>query len=1508
MQPYQLYTHVLECENELLQKPHDLDSYFTEFLNSMKEEEILSELEIQSNPVSSFLAQKFLPYLPGDSHEAKVMCFERCLHTAAWVLRRIQRINDWWDIHDILDYVSRIHSDKTIVEVVLACAFSEAQPQSMDWSVLKDITTGYEGIRKHPAVIKFMKVIALAFSGGMLKSLGIEAEGAKLWEMVSDCFTKILGHTDFIAACADLLHFVGERIAAFCTSGDWKSLLHTPRSYSKWADDAYDILEKSITLSNPEVINTDYHAFMGGLAKCISQGTEIKQYVRAAEEKDAVSQLLSRLRTLHNDLLIKNASGKFRMSPFSIMVSAGSSAGKSSFVDTLITHYGKLFSKPLEDEFIYTRTASEEHWNNFKTSMWACILDDIAFVNPNKGTEDPSLLDVLQIVNNVPFSPPQAALEDKGRTPFRCELVVATTNTEDLKAHNWFNNPQAIRRRLPYVVNIVPQDQYRIPGTLMLDPSKVSAPLTGHYPDLWTITVKKVKVNPQEQIEMDIILKTDSIYVFLQEYNSWIDQHRATQNSFMASKTASKEVALCPVHRLPTVVCDCVPLVPQGGEGYTWTEVAGMAGVAYLTYGMLNNTADCALETISRDPTVVERPHELIIGTAVQAAKRVQHAGHKAHAYIKGLTREAFKSMLKGALTSVYDAVSPYLAKLMKFLAFAVGAGLSYMFFKKHLPELFPQGDIHEVGEIPKKKGDEIENVWRKDDYDPSDFMSRLSGAWASEELPKVAGIVSRNVVWCNTTHGLTRTSHTRFRAMCIVDHLYVTSNHVLPKDEYFDLQVISTNPSTGCNGNVTFKVAQKCILRLPERDLAFFMIKHMPVRRDLREILPKRGLRFEGPGRMIMRNPDGSVDYINSVRSVLRTQEFLPQFSITNDICYSRVDRDTENGMCGSPMLVKQPNGVILGGIHDLGGGQHTALAATVFDEDVVNALEHFGVMGVNSDAPNLAGVELSQNISPKCAARFIEEGNLEVYGSFTGFKRQPKSSAVPTVMCAPLQALGHVLKHKPAPMRGYLSTHRALKDMTQKKYLIKEDVMQKCMTTFCDEIFRDLPQESKDELKSVLPLKVALNGAPGVRFLDSMNFKSSAGFPHNKSKKHFVIKVPGDDVWQQPVVLTREMEDEVQQVWDKMSSGTRCATVFMQHLKDEALPLTKEVARVFMGSSMAWSICVRMLFLPFVRVMQKHKYIFECAPGTNATSIEWTRLYQYLSAYGKNKAIAGDFKSFDKNMGSLVILLAFQLIVELCKRCGLDQQFLIMMWTVGEDVAFAFCNFNGDLVQFFGSNPSGHPLTVIINCIVNSLYMRYCYHELSPNKEVVTFKQNVRLITYGDDNGSTSKVDWFNHTAIAEVLAGIGIVYTMADKKAASVPFIPLKDVSFLKRTFVWDEQLQAHMARLEEDSIWKMLMICIPSGTEVHERQCISIVQSAVSEWFFYGKERFELEVAELKKVVQMANLNHYVDDKTFPTWETLVQRFRNASDSYLATEPCSTRKLLGEMTWSPLATAA
>jgi uncharacterized membrane protein YbaN (DUF454 family) len=322
----------------------------------------------------------------------------------------------------------------------------------------------------------------------------------------------------------------------------------------------------------------------------------------------------------------------------------------------------------------------------------------------------------------------------------------------------------------------------------------------------------------------------------------------------------------------------------------------------------------------------------------------------------------------------------------------------------------------------------------------------------------------------------------------------------------------------------------------------------------------------------------------------------------------------------------------------------------------------------------------------------------------------------------------------------------------------------------------------------------------------------------------------------------------------------------------------------RVFTGAPFDWSIVVRKYCLGFTRLLQNNRIIFESGPGTIAQSLEWQELYDFITKFGNDSIVAGDYKSFDKTMSPIEVLGAFDVIKKIMQVSGnYDEEDLLIVQGIAEDTAFALVDYNGDLVQLYGSNPSGNPLTVIINSIVNCIRMRYVYYTLNPQNEVDSFNTNVSLMTYGDDNimGISKTVPWYNHTSISNAFSSLGITYTMPDKESESVPYINIACSTFLKRSWRFDHDLDCHLAPLDHESIEKMLMVWNRSKSIPEEAQCIAVISTALREYFFYGRDVFEEKRKLLIKLVSDMGITNWVEDATFPTYTQLYDSFISAS---------------------------
>jgi len=815
--------------------------------------------------------------------------------------------------------------------------------------------------------------------------------------------------------------------------------------------------------------------------------------------------------------------------------------------------------------------------------------------------------------------------------------------------------------------------------------------------------------------------------------------------------------------------------------------------------------------------------------------------------------------------------------------------GLYKSAIAKKAPEV--QGLRQSVPDEHFEKTERV-NVWKRDDYQTSSIdRSEMSASFASLTYDQVAKVIERNTARIKVSDGVRAREGNTF-SPC--GHLWMTNNHTMFTEGDLEITLSVVPHMQGASSNVVFKLRQEDIFRVADRDVAFFEVHSWETKRDLRKLIRAPTLKGLYTATYVTRSKGTDVK-LRRVKCAAQEQKDVPELSTVLSTWTGFTDEPTVVGDCGSPLFTHQPVTAILG-IHAL-GNQHGSVWATEIDTDLVEAaVKHFDMPVVQCAAPELGApsrekklVELRQ----KSPLRWLEEGSLNVYGSYMGFAITSRSK-VRSTLCGKeiLAERGWKVDFTAPELRDYRPWRHALIDSTQKKYgSLSGSMMKDIAQAYTDDILDLLPAGA---LKILEPLSdtATINGIPGVRFIDKMNFKSSMGEPYNKTKKAFLSGHEGN------MLFDREVMDRIARIKRMYGNNQRACPVFCGKLKDEPRA-TKKVAegkvRVFTAAPADWSFVVRQFLLPVVKLLQENPFIFEASPGCTVQSLEWQSYYNFLTCFGIDRMVAGDYGKFDKKMEALIILLAFRVLRNLCAAAGWGTSECSVIDCIAEDTAYAYVNFDGDLVEFFGSNPSGHPLTVVINCIANALYMRFAFVKLCPFGGSVyararRFKEFVRLLTYGDDNtmGVSRDADWFNHTAIQKAMADIGVEYTMADKESHSRPFIHISEISYLKRTWRWDEDVGAVVAPLEEASIHKMLTICNPSGDESPELHMASVMASALNEWFWHGKAKFEREREWIWSLAQRHNLTKELEFKGFPTWDELKDRFWKASTHVVGAE--------------------
>lgn len=1579
--------------------------------------------------------------------------------------------------------------------------WTTAEVQDLDESIdsirnFRSFINKWETIKESAFGKKFSKVVKYMTALGLTSLFGKEPDEKTLKAVEktsSDGWTKI----NFIGSLIDFISLTTERILVFIKTGEWDSFIHGEVSYQKWYDEVMRLKRLSLGIGNLGAFGTTYHKFVGDLKQAIEDGRSIVKYSAAVGfEKKIAQSLLNDLEVLNCNILSKKAAQQERKAPFGLLVFGGSGVAKSSFTKMLYYHFGKLRGLPTEDEYRYVRNPSDDFWSGFNSQQWCIQMDDIGYLFSSKASEDKSLFEIIQVVNNVPLVPNQANLEDKGRTPLRAELVIATSNAKDLNAPSYFHCPLAVQRRLPWVVTVTPKKEYEkadSPG--MIDPQKLP-PVDGCYPDYWNILVERVVPAGEASAGRTMathekIQEFNEVHDFLDWYKEAIFSFDHIQRKAMSGDEQMRSIQLCGACSRPVRMCKCEralvvseedePEVQAGvsvvfpdhvGPRESWVQVTQDTqyiyewSVKHGTYYCLELETRIAYPIERKYPFRVQEVDEIPTLTMVDAAEilrdgfrgankgafrnamvfglsafiKVSSVGKKTierlkpkvqvgvtvylppgiepglnwserdgearrdyfwrgdklfchHATANGIyratacdwsygvkpkvqhanvdmadiLRESIRrgcSCTKGShilgnimigaislyhrfaivrsvihfalrfkpvrsvgsyfvhsvsmghpkLKLIYSTISAiqnhvnhygiaYKLILGLGVVSAIWNGITWLWGPKSeseaeeikseanedkdddpVPRGAVQGQRLAVASDFFTKNEE-ENVWKKDDYQTTSFdTTPTQHCFATLPLEQVRDKLARNLIRISVQKD---TGASSGHAVCVGGHLWVSCKHFFRenRDKYV-VDLLFEAPSKGCSRNMTTTLYREDMLFHPTKDQVWFELRGVEVKSDITEHISKDSLDGVFNGVLICR--DNTTRLTPRIaKGILKVEYPDPQTGIDEKFWRAHVDSDTKDGDCGG-MLVSHKEVAAILGLHYMGGHMNYAFSVPLCQSDVVMARTRFTRPLIQEGIPQLnysGSNKVLGALHHKSPVRWLKSGSLIVYGTFSGFRAKPRSRVRPTLLGPQIrEERGWEEKYAAPDLKDWRPWNIAYEATCNQGHDICNADIDACVDGYVADILEGLTEDAKRNLQT-LNTYDAINGISGVKYIDKMNFNSSMGEPYNHSKKYHLVSEPKDTAPE-----GRIFDDEVMQRIDALratyDSGRRGYAVYSGQVKDEARTLAKIALgklRIFTGSSVEMSVVMREQLLTFVKVFQENPLLFEGAPGAVCQSKQWTRFRQYLTQFGEENMIAGDYETFDKKMRAAWILAAFEVIIRILLGVGWTSEQVLCIFALSEDVAFPLVNMNGDLVMFRGSNPSGQPLTVIINCIVNSLYMRFCYMKLHPSgtrESVKQFKKHVALLTYGDDNAAGSRAPWFNHTAIVGVLASIGVKYTMADKTSKSVPFIHIDQVSFLKRMWVYNDEAGGYFCPLEEESIHKMLTIAVRSKTVTDDRHMADVIRAAHQEWFWYGKEKFDEEDKYLRSLIP-GNLEMHFADRGLPSWGDYLERYHRAS---------------------------
>lgn len=355
--------------------------------------------------------------------------------------------------------------------------------------------------------------------------------------------------------------------------------------------------------------------------------------------------------------------------------------------------------------------------------------------------------------------------------------------------------------------------------------------------------------------------------------------------------------------------------------------------------------------------------------------------------------------------------------------------------------------------------------------------------------------------------------------------------------------------------------------------------------------------------------------------------------------------------------------------------------------------------------------------------------------------------------------------------------------KVMGGQKY-IPEDILDAAV----NDVFNQIGRKAAPVVHTYEEAIVGVEGDPYKR---SLNRTTSPGYPYNlKNKSKGKTQWLGKDT--EYDLTNEELRRDTRQLINDAKSGIRGDAIFMATLKDEKRPHEKVDAgktRVFEACPQHLAIALRQYFLDFAAFVMEHRIDNGIAVGINPYSLEWTKLAHRLMTHGGN-IVAGDFANFD---GSLLMQVLYKILEAINEWYGGTEEESLIRAALWEHICNADVLVQGHVIRQTHSQPSGNPLTVIINSIFNLIIMRVAYLLLKKKQKlpmICDYQKYVSDVAYGDDDcKDISKLilSWFNQQTITDILASIGLTYTDEHKTMTNRPCKTLAETTFLKRYFV-------------------------------------------------------------------------------------------------------------------------
>lgn len=1157
---------------------------------------------------------------------------------------------------------------------------------------------------------------------------------------------------------------------------------------------------------------------------------------------------------------ISSLSKRMRPTPFCCYLTGDAGRGKS-FLNSILP---PILAGTTDDTNLkYPRSAAVDHWDGY-TGQFATVYDDFYARKP--GQEKPGeIAEVIGIVSNEIYPLSMAALEHKGAT-FRSRVVLISSNTAFPRDNTMIHAPALYRRRhVMYHIDV--HDQFKMPVTGNLDVSRIPMD-NSHY---------KIRKYQDPGNDASLLGPELNYQQFIEDVKTAYQTHVAREALAVSNAKRMVEDAVRAEHQ--GILTDMLDQTFGDSFHSRLTQGIAIAGVAAYGRHYIPKWYTTLQEEAKKEEP--EWFDALVTGAKLVATvagtgwffwkMATAHKKEKTEKEVAAALRPVhykMKSIMhEGRELTELDAEHRVRSALGCFRGLIPPDELEAL-IEHHTRELVKKCAIEEEGAYGFVKGGvaaprpvvvrpSAEGQQRN--ANRSRLSKRLNNDLAEPEgstddnaIQVATSAVCPALVYVQSAYQTNQGLFIRGRILMVPLHqfrdsigyplkpgstLQVFAPGVSYTEQFDPNKLISIGPDIGLycmeslvktwkdithhfwnDSDLMAKPIFDAIMISMRGQAALPSILHFPCERlDMKLDIGHAGSDFLERGGLTM--------YEN--------QGFLYDFP-------------TRKGDCGGVLLALDPHfSKKIFGMHIAGvPKKNLGVAAFVSIEMIQGGLNRFAgnplaeIIGTTPRGPYESKLD---------AVRATPQGNFTFYGQLTKTLYQStRTKIIPSLIHGqifPPTTFPSVLSHKDPRMLVKIDPMiKGVEKYGNKAVMLDKNLVRR-VSLHLTELFNRWDRHMEPE---VVDLNTAINGNANYEFADGIVMDTSAGYPYNQRPK----KLPGKhDLFDGGPGNYKIIDNALQILtdirWTKALKGEMVPSLWLDCLKDERRSLEKIVkgkTRVFTIPPLDFTLCFRRLTLAFSATFYKNALKFFSAVGMDPESLDWTLLYHRHARVSK-RGFAGDYSGYDGNLSP-------QLIMECCEIINRwyddDDCYQRARRVMFEEIVHTPQAFGNLVYATHIGNPSGNPLTAIMNTIIGAMYLRYTWLKLAPPKlaSLTHYEENVVDTVYGDDGiitVSDKAKPFFNPDNVSKVLRSMGMEFTATSKDRAAA-WENLCDMSFLKRGFRKGDQ-KRWLPIIDKQTIQELTNWVRQSDFVDPKAMLVDNCNNALRFAFFYGKAYFD-----------------------------------------------------------------